>query len=208
MSSPVFRPRIACSLLLIVPLVFGCGGKDDDRAAEDGDGMAAADSAPASTDQAQAPAANPITVPLTAADIERWDKGMAGELKAIEEAGAKIKSARSGEDTLSAMMGVQEMATIGAGAQAAGLEQERYKFVRSNLSAVVAYLTPSQGGIDTTLLSQAQRDEMRQMNESQIQRMQAEVPADVVEALKPRAVELRKKDLELVAARLKGAGMQ
>lgn len=170
--------------------------------------MAAADSAPASTDQAQAPAANPITVPLTAADIERWDKGMAGELKAIEEAGAKIKSARSGEDTLSAMMGVQEMATIGAGAQAAGLEQERYKFVRSNLSAVVAYLTPSQGGIDTTLLSQAQRDEMRQMNESQIQRMQAEVPADVVEALKPRAVELRKKDLELVAARLKGAGMQ
>jgi hypothetical protein len=106
------------------------------------------------------------------------------------------------------MMGVQEMATVSAGAQAAGVEQERYKFIRSNLSAVVAYLTPSQGGIDTTLLSQAQRDEMRQMNEARIQQMQNDVPADVVEALKPRAVELRKKDMQLVAARLKGAGMQ
>jgi hypothetical protein len=73
---------------------------------------------------------------------------------------------------------------------------------------VVQYLTPSQGGVDTTMLSQAQRDEMRRMNEAQIQRMQAEVPAEVVEALRPRAVELRKKDLELVGERLKGAGMQ
>ena len=207
MSSLGFRPPVLSSLLLIVPLVFGCGGKDDDKAAKDTNGEAVADNAPASTEQPPAPATNPNVAPLTAADIQRWDKGMAGELKAIEEAGAKIKNARSGEDTLTAMMGVQEMATIGAGAQAAGLKLERYKFVRSNLSAVVAYLTPSQGGIDTTLLSQAQRDEMRQGNETQIQRMQQDVPADVVEALKPRAVELRKKDLELVGARLKGAGM-
>lgn len=207
MSSRVFRSRLACSLPLIVPLVFGCGGKDDNKAAEDTNGEAVADNAPPSTEQAPA-STNPNVAPLTTADIERWDKGMAGELKAIEEAGAKIKNARSGEDTLSAMMGVQEMATMDAGAQAAGLELQRYKFVRSNLSAVVQYLTPSQGGIDTTLLSQAQRNEMRQMNEAQIQRMQGDVPADVVEALKPRAVELRKKDLELVGARLKGAGMQ
>ncbi len=208
MSSLGFRPRVLSSLLLIVPLVFGCGGKDDDKAAEDTNGEAVADNAPPSTEPAPAPATNPNVAPLTTADIERWDKGMAGELKAIEEAGAKIKNARSGEDTLTAMMGVQETATMDAGAQAAGLELQRYKFVRSNLSAVVQYLTPSQGGIDTTLLSQPQRDEMRQMNEGQIQRMQGDVPADVVEALKSRAVELRKKDLELVGARLKGAGMQ
>ena len=52
-----------------------------------------------------------------------------------------------------------------------------------------------------------QRDELRKGNEAQIQRMQREVPAEVVEAIKPRAVELRKKDMALVAARLKGAGM-
>ena len=207
MSSPFYNPRVVCSLLVVMPLVFGCGGKDDSKAA-DAEENVAADSAPVSADQAQASTGNPAVAPLTTADIDRWDKGMAGELKAIQEAGARIKSARSGEDTLSAMMGVQETATMDAGAQAAGLELQRYKFVRSNLSAVVQYLTPSQGGIDTTLLSQAQRDEMRQMNDAQIQRMQGDVPADVVEALKPRAVELRKKDLELVAARLKGAGMQ
>ena len=194
-------------LLIMLPLVFSCGGKNDDKATADLEEQASADSGPAATNQGQPAAENPVSVPLTPDDVGRWDKGMAGELKAIQEAAAKIKTARSGEDTLSAMMGVQEMATIGAGAQAAGLEQERYKFVRSNLSAVVAYLTPSQGGIDTTLLSQAQRDELRQMNEARIQQMQEDVPPAVVEALKPRAVELRKKDLELVGARLKGAGM-
>jgi len=100
------------------------------------------------------------------------------------------------------------MNTLAAGAQAAGLEQERYKFVRSNLSGVVHYLTPAQGGVDTTMLSPEQRDEMRRMNEAQIQQMQEAVPAEVVEALRPRAVELRKKDMELVGARLQGAGMQ
>ena len=200
--------RSASAGLFAIILLAGCGRKDADP---DASAETSSEEAPASNEDAATstqPAENPVRAPLTSADIDRWDKGMAGELKAIQDAAQKIKTARSGADTLNAMMGVQEMATIGAGAQAAGLEQERYKFVRSNLSAVVAYLTPSQGGIDTTLLSQAQRDEMRQMNEAQIQRMQQEVPAEVVEALKPRAVELRKKDLELVAARLKGAGMQ
>jgi hypothetical protein len=37
--------------------------------------------------------------------------------------------------------------------------------------------------------------------------METDVPADVVDAIRPRVVELRKKDMELVGARLKGAGM-
>ena len=204
----MFNRSYRTSVMLFAALVMlGCGGKDSQKDAE-ATAEAQGDTTVPATAESQAGAGNPVIAPLTTDDIGRWDKGMAGELKAIQDAGAKIKSARSGEDTLSAMMGVQETATMDAGAQAAGLELQRYKFVRSNLSAVVQYLTPSQGGIDTTLLSQAQRDEMRQMNDAQIQRMQAEVPADVVEAVKPRAVELRKKDLELVGARLKGAGMQ
>lgn len=132
---------------------------------------------------------------------------MAGELKAVQEAAAKMKKAGTDEDSLSAMMGVQEMNTLAAGAQAAGLDPERYKFVRSNLSSVAGYMTPSLGGIDTTMPSPAQRDEMRRDNEAQLQRMQAEVPGEVVEAMRPRAVELRTKSMELVGARLKGAGM-
>lgn len=205
-----FGSQAASAGLLAVALLFACGRKDaqPDASADtaSSEESAAQDTLSSAAPAAQ-PAGNPTAAPLTPADIERWTKGMDGELRAVREAGAKLKSARTSDDTLNAMMGVQEMATVEAGAKAAGVDPERYKFIRSNLSAVVGYLTPSLGGIDTTTLSQAQRDELRKGNEAQIQRMQQEVPADVVEAIKPRAVELRKKDMELVAARLKGAGM-
>src|SRR4051794_25796259 len=94
---------------------------------------------------------NPSSAPLTAADVRRWERGMEGELKAVQEASAKMKSARTGEDSLNAMMGVQEMSTAPAGAKAAGADEERYKFIRSNLSAGGSYPTPPElGGMDTT----------------------------------------------------------
>jgi hypothetical protein len=195
--------------LLASGLAAGCGKKETDNSEVGSEAQASPEDSTVSAPPAPAgPTGNPITAPLTAADIERWEKGMAGELKAVQEAGAKMRTARTNDDSLNAMMGVQEMNTLAAGAQAAGLEQERYKFVRSNLSSVAGYMTPSLGGIDTTMFSQAQRDQLRQDNEAQIQRMQAEVPVEVVEALRPRAVELRTKSMELVGARLKGAGMQ
>ena len=118
-----------------------------------------------------------------------------------------MKEAKTADDTLSAMMGVQEMATWEAGAKAAGLDVERYKFVSSELSAAVSYLTPQLGGIDTTMLSPAQRQELRESNAAQLKQMEERVPAEVVEALRPRAAELRKQNLELVAERLKSAGV-
>jgi hypothetical protein len=202
--------RSASAGLFAIVLLAGCGRKDADP--DVSEETASTEEAPASNEAPPAtspqPAENPVTAPLTSADVGRWEKGMEGEMQAVRDAGAKLKSARTSADTLTAMMGVQEMSTNEAGAKAAGVDPERYKFIRSNLSAIVAYLTPSLGGIDTTMLSQAQRDELRQGNEAQILRMQQEVPADLVEEIKPRAVELRKKNLELVAARLKGAGMQ
>jgi hypothetical protein len=202
--------QAASAGLLALALLCGCGRKDaqpDVSADTASSEESAAQTESPSTTTADTQPSNPTTVPLTTADIERWTKGLDGELQAVREASAKLKAARTSEDTLSAMIGVQEMTTVDAGAKAAGLDPERYKFIRSNLSAVVGYLTPSLGGIDTTNLTQAQREELRQGNEAQIDRMQQEVPPEVVEAIKPRAVELRKKDMELVAARLKGAGM-
>ena len=205
-----FGSQAASAGLLAVGLLFACGRKDaqPDVSADtaSGEESAAQDTSSSAAPAAQ-PTGTPTSAPLTPADIERWTKGIDGELQAVREAGAKLKSARTSDDTLNAMMGVQEMATVDAGAKAAGVDPERYKFIRSNLSAVVGYLTPSLGGIDTTSLPQAQRDELRKGNEAQIQRMRQEVPADVVDAVKPRAAELRKKDMELVGARLKGAGM-
>jgi hypothetical protein len=195
-----------CVFLLAIALTSACGGKESKPPAEAADSATAKENPPGASD-GQTASESPASAPLTPEDIGRWEKGIAGELSAVHEAGAKLKQARGSEDTLNAMMGVQEMSTAAAGAQAAGMDEERYKLVRSNLSAVVGYLTPSLGGIDTTMLTQAQRDEMRRGNEAQLERMQAEVPADVIAAIRPRAAELRKKDMELVAARLKGAGM-
>ena len=208
-KAPALRAMTAA---LLGSLLFtGCGKKDaqPDTSAEAGSSSEDSAAQPQTSSSAQPaePASNPSVAPLTRDDISRWEKGLDGEMQAVKEAGAKLKTARNSEDTLNAMMGVQEMATIDAGAKAAGVDPERYKFIRSNLSAVVGYLTPALGGIDTTMLSVAQRDELRKDNEAQIQRMQQEVPADVVEAIKPRAAELRKKNMELVGARLKGAGM-
>ena len=192
-----------CALLTAI-LMASCADKEAKDATEDAPAAAVEEEQPA-TPEVQAASGNPIAAPLTRDDIGRWEKGMDGEMKAVQEAAAKMKAARTSEDTLSAMMGVQEMNTWAAGAREAGLDTERYKFIRSNLSAVVGYLTPSLGGIDTTILSQAQRDELRQGNEAQLKRMETDVPADVIDAIRPGAVELR--DMELVGARLKGAGM-
>ena len=150
-------------LCLLAGLLLACGGARDDEPAADA-------AAPASADGA--PPAGATDAPVTAEDIGRWEKGMAAELVAVKEAGAKLKEARTSEDTLSAMMGVQEMTTTQAGATAAGVDLERYKAIRSDLSAVAAALTPHLGGIDTTLLSPAQREEMRQMNAAQLKQLE------------------------------------
>ncbi len=197
--------------VLVAAILAGCGHKDS-RSTDSDETAAAPDSSvqsePVSSEpSAAAPSSNPTSAPLTSADVGRWEKGLDGEMQAVKEAASKLKSARTSEDTLNAMMGVQEMGTTEAGAKAAGVNPERYKFIRSNLSAVVGYLTPTLGGIDTTGLTPAQRDELRRGNEAQLERMKQDVPAEVVDAIRPRSVELRKKDMELVGARLKGAGM-
>jgi hypothetical protein len=193
---------LAFPLLLAASLALGCGKKDTDTSK-----VNAADTAGSSSSTVAPVPANNSSAPLTPSDIQRWENGIAGELKAVQDAAAKMKTARTGEDSLNAIMGVQEMATIPVGARAAGVDEERYKFIRSNLSTVVTYLTPPElEGMDTTKMPQNLRDEFRAGREAQLHRMAEAVPADVVEALRPRASELRKKDMELVGARLKGAG--
>jgi hypothetical protein len=184
--------------LLGLMLLAGCG------AAGDRETVSADDEAPA-TETAPAPATQ--DAPLTVEDIGRWEKGMAAELAAVKAAGAKLAEARTGEDTLAAVMDVQEMATTPIGAKAAGMDPDRYRAMRSDLSAAVSYLAPHLGGIDTTLLSSEQREELRKMNAAQLTTIAARVPPALVEALKPKAEAMRRQDLELAGARLKSAGM-
>jgi hypothetical protein len=201
-------PTFAAGLLAAA--VYGCGSHEikpdtdpqaagaEDTAAAGGSG---ADAAPSAT---PADAGQP---PLTAADIDRWAKGMTAELEAVHAAAAKLKQAKTADDTLTAMTSMQDMNTLEAGAQAAGLDRERYNLIRTTLSEAASYLAPSVGGLDTTRMSPDQRAEMARGNAAQLEQMKDRAPPDVVSALTPRAAQLRKQNLELTVARLKGAGM-
>jgi predicted small lipoprotein YifL len=105
--------------LLTVLLFAACGG---DAPRDEPPAEAAAE---AGEPDASSQSASPTSAPLSVEDIERWEKGMAAELAAVQEAGTKLESAKTGEDTLSALMGVQEMTTTPAAAEAPGMERER-----------------------------------------------------------------------------------
>ncbi len=198
------RCRSSIAAWLLGAVLCGCGSPDPKpNAAED---TTPARAAPAEAAPAAAPAESGQK-PLTVADIDRWDKGMAAELEAVHAAAAKLKQAKTADDTMTAMMGTQDMATLEAGAGAAGVDGERYNLIRSTFSTAASSLAPWVGGLDTTGLSPDQRAEIRRSNAAQLEQLKDLVPPDVVSALTPRAAELRTKDLELVVARLKGAGM-
>jgi hypothetical protein len=207
-------PRLgqqALTALAISFLALGCGKKAADSSSTDSSDRSGTSMAAPGDSAAGGPAgfspSNRASTPLTITDVQRWERGMEGELEAVQAAAAKMHSARSGEDSLNAMMGVQEMSTLSAGAQAAGVDEERYKFIRSNLSAAVSYLTPPElEGMDTTKMPQNLRDEFRNGRDASLKQMSPAVPTEVVDALRSRAAELRKKDMELAGARLKGAG--
>jgi hypothetical protein len=77
---PVTRLLSPSALLVVVTLGLSCADKDGEKAVEDTTPASAEQNPPASPD-VQAAAGNPVTAPLSAEDIGRWKKGIAGELK-------------------------------------------------------------------------------------------------------------------------------
>ena len=200
--------RFALVVLSIAGL-GACGNSDAD------DGAAAADSAAqAAAADAAVPNASmepqPGTgdaAPVTVADIEKWQRGMAAELQAVQAAGEKFRASKTGEDSVNNMMASNEMSTLNAGASAAGLNPERYKFVRSTLSQVALGLSPLELDADLSAMPPGFADQLKAQGAQNIERMKADAPTEVVEAIRPRARELRKQHTDLVAARLRAAGM-
>lgn len=201
--------RTALSLLFGAALLAGCGKKDDaatdEAATEDTVSQEESAADPASTPPAAEPAGPSSSAPLATADIDRWQRGMEAELKAVREAGAKLKSAKTGNDTVSAMFAANDMSTRDAGAKAAGVDPERYQFIRTTLSSAAGYLAPME--MDTTGMPASMLEEMKKGRESSLARMSTELPPDVMNALRPRAAALRKQDLTLTGERLKASGI-
>jgi hypothetical protein len=130
---------------------------------------------------------------------------MEAELKAVQAAGERFKAARNAKDSLDNMSASNEMSTLEVGASAAGLDPERYKFVRSTLSTVALALSPLE--LEAKDMPPEFAEQMKQNGASTLARMTAEAPPALVETMRPRALELRKQHTDLVAARLRAAGI-
>lgn len=208
--------RAAAALLFVVSLAAGCGRGQHDDAAADTTAAAQDTASGAEQDTASAPTATPVgaasqpgaatSAPLSVADIDRWQRGMTAELEAVKEAGAKLASAKTGEDSVNAMFAANDMGTRPAGAKAAGVDEERYQFIRTTLSSAVAQLTPVEQEMNVSEMPKAMLDEMKKNRAAAVARMSGDIPSDVMEALRPLATTLRKQDLALTGARLKAIG--
>jgi len=192
-------------LVLLGAVLVACSKEDSSAAASD-----TAQTVQAADTQAMNAAVAPQAgtgagAPLAVADIDRWQKGMEAELAAVKAAGDKMKSASSSKDSLDAMSSAGEMSTLNAGASASGLDPERYKFVRSTLSAAALSLSPME--LEMKDIPPAMIEEFKKNGAAQLERMSADIPSEVVEALRPRATDLRKQHMLLVGERLKASGI-
>ena len=205
MQSPHIRSVL--SLAAIAALSIACSRGDADANANDSAAQADTAAAPAASSPAPTASATPSTpASLTADDIDRWEKGMTAELEAVRKAGEQLKTAKTGNDTLTAMMGANDMSTRDAGASAAGVDPERYQLIRSTLSSVVGQMAPLEQEMNVSSLPASAVAELKKSRDEGLARATAELSPQLVEALKPRAAALRKQDLTLTGERLKASG--
>jgi hypothetical protein len=132
---------------------------------------------------------------------------MEAELQAVHDAATKLREAKSGADTATAMMAATDMGTRAAGAKAAGVDEERYQRIRTTFSGIVGQMSPIEQEMNVSQMPAAAVAELKKSREAGVAQATAGLAPEVVEALRTRAADLRKRDLALTAERLKAAGM-
>ena len=201
----IFSIRRVISLIATVALTAGCSRAESDATPTDSATVSSDSAAPVPAATA-APSAPATAASLTADDIDRWQKGMDAELEAVKKAGEQLKAAKNGTDTLAAMTAASDMSTRAAGAQAAGVDEERYQLIRSTLSSVVGQMAPIEQEMNVSGLPATAVADLKKAREEGLARATAELSPQLVEALRPRAAALRKQDLTLTGERLKASG--
>jgi len=190
--------------VLLAALLAACAGGGD----------AAGDSASAdsSGDSASVPFTGALpsastSMPLAVADIDRWESGMDAELGAVRESAAALQRATTAGDSAMAIIALNEASTRAAGASGAGVEEERYLFIRNSFSAAVANLVPLEQVMDVKTMPTEMIAEVRRNREAALAGMSGTLPPELVAALRARAAELRMQELTLAGERLKAAGL-
>ena len=195
-----------CVVLISILSAAACGKGDDSATDTSASQAAAVETAGANASIEPLPGSG-SGAPVAVADVEKWQRGMEAELKAVQAAGEKFRASKTNADSLDNMMASNEMSTLNAGAAAAGLDPERYKFVRSTLSAVALALSPLELDADLSSMPPDFANQLKAQGAQNLERMKADAPTEVVEAMRPRALQLRKQHTDLVAARLRASGL-
>jgi hypothetical protein len=196
---------------LATALAVACNGRKEVRAAR------ADVTTSDSTAVAPAPANTAATPPMPAGssdasslapdDIDRWQRGMDAELRAIQDAGSQLRNAGTATDSMNAIFAANETSTRSIGAKAAGVSEQQYQLISSTLSSLAADMAPLEQEMDVSSMPAATIATMRQARDKALATASVGVPPQVLAALRPRAGALRKQALDLAAARLKAAGM-
>lgn len=197
----------AVPALVLASLLTACGKSEaPEESAAPAQAAPEATQAPAAAAPAPSTSAAPARREATVEDIERWQRGMAAEKKAVQDAAAKLAEAKGDEaKKLAALTESLETSTIDAGAAAAGLDRDGYRRIRSTLSDAVAQLSPLEMEMDVAKMPAPMVEQFKQAREQGVAQLSAKLQPDLFAALKARAAELRQQDKELVAERLKVA---
>ena len=196
------RPRLAAAVLAAA--LAACGG---DAAEEVEDTLAAIEGDQAAMTAPTADAAAPSDAPVTVEDIDRWQRGMAAELEAVRAAGERLARATTGTDSVGAIFDANDMATREEGARGAGVDEERYGRLNSVFSGLVRYMVPLSSEMDLSAMPAEMQKQMEDGHAQALVSASAGVPEEVLEALRERAAELRRQEVELVGARMKATGI-
>ncbi len=198
------RPHLAAAVLLAT--LAACGGDASEEAADtlaaiegDQSAMTAPTSDPA--------AATASDAPVTVEDIDRWQRGMAAELEAVRAAEERLARATTGTDSVDAIFDANDTATREEGARGAGVDEARYGRIGSTFSGIVRYMVPLSAEMDVSAMPAEMQEQMQAGREQSLARASEGVPPEVLEALRERAAELRRQEMELVGARMRAAGI-
>lgn len=200
---------VSLTLMVAATLVTACGARKDADAAS-ADSTASTDSAAnasaaAATPASVAPSSSRSDAPLAVADIDRWQHGLDAELKAVQDAGARMKSAKTADDSMNALTAAGETATRAIGARAAGVDEQRYQYLSSTLSPIVGEMAPLEQEMNVSGMPAQAVAALKQSRAQALTHAIEGMPADVVDSLRSRAAVLRKQDLTLTGERLKVA---
>ena len=198
------RPVLAVALATtFAALASACGSDAGDKSGD----SSAASGETALAEFAGSPTSTPTSMPLAVADIDRWESGMDAELDAVRAAAQRLRQATSAGDSAMAIVAMNDASTRAAGASGAGVEEDRYQFIRETLSAAVSHLVPLEETMDVSAMPASMREEMQKNREAALANMRATIPPELMEALRTRAKALRAQELALAGERLKSAGL-